>query len=75
MNKEQFLRYSKARSANFLCFSTNVFADLLDPHHAFISHAGQKAFCELMSFVSLRFISKVLFEILRKRNEGELKNP
>lgn len=72
-NAEEFQIFEKNRSYNFLCFGLRKYQAFIALGPTVFSQIKEREFCELLSFLSIRFIRRMTFAINRERNKGSLK--
>jgi hypothetical protein len=60
-----------------LCFGESTFYLFVALPEEFIPHHSMKEFCELLSYIALRFIKNIIFSAIKKESGQPpvLKNP
>lgn len=55
-----------------MCFGIKKFEDFIGIPSQLYTKIKEKDFCELVSFLTVRFVRKILFTIIRQRGKGKL---
>lgn len=73
VSTDDFQQFLRNRSYNFLCFGIRRYQAYTGLGAAFFLRVKEREFCELLSFLTIRFIRRIIFTINRERGgDGRL---
>ena len=68
---EEFNHFVKNRTYNFLCFGLKKYQTFLGVREE-VMGKNKKEFAGLMSYLSIRFVRKIVFDVIRAKGDGKL---